>query len=126
MYRKLDSLKGQLMTMMDMVRLQLTKSHKAFLEYDLALVREAEREGVVYLDEMRIERFSDNASHVSLKGMRRGRTIRIKTAFVIDASGPRGFLHNALGLDAAPLRWLPPTQGLYTHFEGVERCAEGS
>ncbi|MEY4926180.1 MAG: hypothetical protein RI894_616, partial [Bacteroidota bacterium] len=39
MYHKLDSLKGQLMTMMDMVRLQLTKSHKAFLEYDLALVR---------------------------------------------------------------------------------------
>ncbi len=28
------------MTMMDMVRLQLTKSHKAFLEYDLTLVRE--------------------------------------------------------------------------------------
>ena len=27
----------------------------------------------------------------------------------------------ALGLDDAPLRWLPPTQGLYTHFEDVER-----
>lgn len=40
MYQKLDSLKGQLMTMMDMVRLQLTKSHKAFLEHDLALARE--------------------------------------------------------------------------------------
>ena len=24
-------------------------------------------------------------------------------------------------LDETPLRWLPPTQGLYTHFEGVER-----
>ncbi len=40
MHRKLDSLKGQLMTMMDMVRLQLTKSHRAFLRHDLALVRE--------------------------------------------------------------------------------------
>ncbi len=40
MHRKLDSLKGQLMTMMDMVRLQLTKSHRAFLQHDLALVRE--------------------------------------------------------------------------------------
>ena len=39
----------------------------------------------------------------------------------IDASGPRGFLHRALGLSAPPLRWLPPTQGLYTHFEGVAR-----
>jgi phosphate transport system protein len=40
LYRKLDSLKGQLMTMMDMVRLQLTKSHKAFLTHDLTLARE--------------------------------------------------------------------------------------
>jgi FADH2 O2-dependent halogenase len=90
-------------------------------DFDHALVREAESEGVVYLDEARIDRFSDNASHVSLDGTRLGRSIRIKTAFVIDASGPRGFLHHALGLDAAPLRWLPPTQALYTHFEGVER-----
>ena len=39
----------------------------------------------------------------------------------IDASGPRGFLHHALGLEEGPRRWLPPTQGLFTHFEGVER-----
>ena len=90
-------------------------------DFDHALVREAESEGVVYLDETRLDRFSEAASHVSLEGTRHGRSIRIKTAFVIDASGPRGFLHNALGLEAAPLRWLPHTQGLYTHFEGVER-----
>jgi tetracycline 7-halogenase / FADH2 O2-dependent halogenase len=90
-------------------------------DFDHALVREAESEGVVYLDETRIDRFNDNASHVSLEGTRHGRSIHIKASFLIDASGPRGFLHHALGLDAAPHRWLPPTQGLYTHFEGVER-----
>ena len=90
-------------------------------DFDHALVREAESEGVVYLDETRIDRFSEAASHVSLEGTRLGRSIRIKTAFAVDASGPRGFLHNALGLEAAPLRWLPHTQGLYAHFEGVER-----
>jgi FADH2 O2-dependent halogenase len=40
---------------------------------------------------------------------------------VVDASGPRGFLHRTLRLGDAPHRWLPATQGLYTHFEGVER-----
>ena len=40
-----------------------------------------------------------------------------RARFVVDATGPRGFLHHALGLEESPLRWLPPTQGLYTHFE---------
>jgi tetracycline 7-halogenase / FADH2 O2-dependent halogenase len=30
-------------------------------------------------------------------------------------------MHHALGLEAAPLRWLPNTQGLYSHFDGVAR-----
>lgn len=91
-------------------------------DFDHALVRAAESEGVVYLDETRIERFLDGPAQVSLEGTRHGRSIHITTPFVVDASGPRGFLHHALGLAEAPLRWLPPTQGLYTHFEGVERC----
>ena len=100
---------------------EISDTHWYRSDFDHALVREAESEGVVYLDETRIERFRDHASQVSLEGTRHGRSIRITTPFVIDASGPRGFLHHALGLDSAPLRWLPPTQGLYTHFEGVER-----
>jgi FADH2 O2-dependent halogenase len=56
-----------------------------------------------------------------LSGHREERPVQICAPFVIDASGPRGFLHRALDLGDTPLRWLPPTQGLYTHFEGVER-----
>lgn len=90
-------------------------------DFDQALAREAEAEGVVYLDETRLERFHDEGSQVTLEGARSGRSVRITAKFVIDASGPRGFLYQTLGLDAQPLRWLPHTQGLYTHFEGVER-----
>jgi len=90
-------------------------------DFDHALVHEAESEGVVYLDETRIDRFSDDGSQVSLEGTRNGRSIRIEAGFLIDASGPRGFLHHMLRLEEAPCRWLPHTQGLYTHFEGVER-----
>src|SRR5204863_8740316 len=56
-----------------------------------------------------------------LIGSRRGMPIEIAAEFVIDASGPRGFLHHALSLGETPVRWLPPTQALYTHFAGVMR-----
>jgi len=39
--------------------------------------------------------------------------------FVIDATGPRGFLHRSLGLPERPFPLLPPTQALFSHFTGV-------
>jgi FADH2 O2-dependent halogenase len=89
-------------------------------DFDQALVREAEAEGVVYLDEAHLERFAEGPSPL-LEGTRHGRRFQIAVHFVIDASGPRGFLHRALRLDETDLRWLPRTQGLYSHFEGVNR-----
>jgi FADH2 O2-dependent halogenase len=90
-------------------------------EFDQALAAEAQNEGAIYLDTTRIDGVRHEGDRTILEGARDGRSIRISTKFVIDASGPRGFLHRALGLDEAPLRWLPATQGLYTHFDGVER-----
>jgi hypothetical protein len=43
---------------------------------------------------------------------------------VIDASGPRGFLHRALQLAEIPFPNLPPTQGLYSHFTNVRRFGD--
>ncbi len=93
-------------------------------DFDQALVREAEDAGTVYLDETSLDRFRQEGDLVTLDATRRGRTLRITARFVVDASGPRGFLHRALGLDEQPLRWLPPTQGLYSHFEQVTRWDE--
>jgi FADH2 O2-dependent halogenase len=89
--------------------------------FDHALVRDAEADGVVYLDATQVDRLREEDSGIVLEGTRDGRELRISAPFLIDASGPRGFLHRALGLQPAALRWLPPTQALYTHFEGVER-----
>ncbi|MEP7306911.1 MAG: FAD-dependent oxidoreductase [Acidobacteriota bacterium] len=90
-------------------------------DFDHALVREAEAEGAVYLDQTRLERFRDTGMGVELSGTRSGRELQVSARFVIDASGPRGFLHKALALHDAPMQWLPPTQALYTHFDGVEQ-----
>jgi FADH2 O2-dependent halogenase len=90
-------------------------------DFDHALAREAESAGAICLDETTLERMHRDGAAVVLDGTREGRSIRITARFVVDASGPRGFLHRALGLDDRPLRWLPPTQGLYAHFEDVTR-----
>ncbi|MEO8075450.1 MAG: FAD-dependent oxidoreductase [Acidobacteriota bacterium] len=89
--------------------------------FDQALAEEAQAEGAVYLDLTALDRFRDGGGRTILEGQREGRAVRVDAQFVIDASGPRGFLHRALALEEAPCRWLPPTQGLYSHFEGVEQ-----
>ncbi len=75
----------------------------------------------MYLDATQVDRVREEDSGIVLEGSRDGRGLGIRARFLIDASGPRGFLNRALGLQPAALQWLPPTQALYTHFEGVER-----
>jgi FADH2 O2-dependent halogenase len=87
--------------------------------FDLALVEQAQSAGAIYLDQTRLERIRDTACGMTLEGTRDGQAVEIEAAFVIDASGPRGFLATAFGIGNAPLTWLPPTQGLFTHFDGV-------
>ena len=100
---------------------EIADTHWYRPDFDLALVQEAQSEGAVYLDGTRLDRLRREGDHSILEGERDGRPVRITAGFVIDASGPRGFVQRALGLTEAPCRWLPPTQGLYTHFAGVAR-----
>jgi FADH2 O2-dependent halogenase len=90
-------------------------------DFDHALVREVEAAGACYLDETKLDRFNESGPGLLLEGARKGRTVRISARYLIDASGPRGFLHRMLGSCEQPLKWLPPTCGLYTHFTDVER-----
>jgi len=87
--------------------------------FDLALVEQAQAAGATYLDELRLEKVGDRGSGMAMEGVRGGERVEIQADFVIDASGPRGFLANALGMGSAPLRWLPATQGVFSHFENV-------
>ena len=80
-------------------------------DFDLALVEHAQTAGAIYLDDVRLEGIRDNGCGMALDGTRHGLAVDITAGFVIDASGPRGFLTTALGTGTAPLRWLPPTRG---------------
>jgi tetracycline 7-halogenase / FADH2 O2-dependent halogenase len=100
---------------------EIADTHWYRPDFDHALVREAQDAGAIYVDEAHIDRITLASETMTLDGVRRGRTLRVSARFVVDASGPRGCLHRALGLAETPLRWLLPTHGLYAHFTDVGR-----
>jgi FADH2 O2-dependent halogenase len=100
---------------------EVADTHWYRAELDQALVHDAQDAGTVYLDDTSVDGFRHEGDLVTLDAVRHGRTVRITARFVVDASGPRGCLHRVLGLDEQPLRWLPATHGLYSHFEHVAR-----
>jgi len=89
-------------------------------EFDAFLVAQAEAAGAVHLDETTVASFTHDDGGVTLRGLRQGEEVAVRSRFVIDASGPRGFLHNALGMHDEPLVRLPATAALYAHFTGVD------
>jgi FADH2 O2-dependent halogenase len=86
---------------------------------DHFLVREAGRAGAEYLDEVELTHIDVRSDPIVITGVRGGKALRVEARFVIDASGMRGFLQRALGLSELQLRWLPPTQAIYSHFTDV-------
>ncbi|HSS44778.1 MAG TPA: FAD-dependent oxidoreductase, partial [Thermoanaerobaculia bacterium] len=100
---------------------EVADTHWYRADFDHFLVREAQAAGVEYLDQTMLESFDAPGNGAVLEGERRGKRVSLKARFVVDASGPRGLLHRELGLPETMFPGFLPTQGLYTHFEGVER-----
>lgn len=103
---------------------RIADTHWYRADFDQYLVNEAQRLGVVYLDEVELLKFADEEREVRLTGTRHGCEIEITAGFVVDATGPRGFLHRALGLGERELPGMPATAALYSHFSGVRRLDE--
>ena len=100
---------------------EVADTHWYRADFDCFLVREAQEAGVDYLDECEISEFKHNDHESLLGGIRKGQPIEMAARFIVDASGPRGFLHKALRLGERPLPDLPATQALYAHFSGVRK-----
>ena len=88
-------------------------------DFDHFLVAEAQAAGVAYLDETNLGSVEFHGEGAALAGIRQGREVRINARFVVDASGPRGFLVRQLGLGERELPTFPPRQALFAHFRGV-------
>jgi FADH2 O2-dependent halogenase len=90
-------------------------------DVDEFFVGEAQAGGVEYLDEVDLHGASEQDNEVTLEGTRHGKPFAASARFVVDATGPRGFLHRALVLPEIALPDLPHTQALYSHFTNVQR-----
>jgi FADH2 O2-dependent halogenase len=103
---------------------EIADTHWYRADLDHLLVREAQKLGVEYFDETSLHRFCDGGSEVRVEGERRGQELAFRAKYVVDATGPRGFLHRALQLGELELPGYPATQALYSHFSGVARLQD--
>ncbi|MEO8724940.1 MAG: FAD-dependent oxidoreductase [Acidobacteriaceae bacterium] len=103
---------------------EIADTHWYRADFDELLLREAQALGVDYFDEVKLESFVYHNDGVTLAGTKDGQEITFRASFVVDASGPRGFLHRALHLPEAALPNFPATQALYSHFSHVKRLDE--
>ncbi len=100
---------------------RIADTHWFRSDFDAMLVHEAQAIGVDYFDEVTLDSFVDDSNEVSLAGKRNGLPVTIRTRFVVDATGPRGFLHHVLRLPERSLPNYPSTEALFSHFSNVKR-----
>ena len=93
-------------------------------DFDHLLVREAQAQGVEFLDRTKLEKLETGSTGFTLRGQRAGEPLSCQARFIVDASGSNGFLRDQLGLEEEPFPHLPPTEGLYSHFSSVQRLEE--
>ncbi|MFL6198553.1 MAG: NAD(P)/FAD-dependent oxidoreductase [Thermoanaerobaculia bacterium] len=96
----------------------IADTHWYRADFDHFLVEEAQRLGVVFYDQVILDHLTPAWE---LEGTHSGRRLAVRARFVVDATGPCGFLHRALRLPEAPFPNLPATEGLFAHFQGVRR-----
>ncbi len=99
---------------------EVADTHWYRSDFDAFLVEEARGAGADYLDEAGIESTAFESGKFRIDARRRGKGISLRSRFLVDASGRSGALHAALGVRRV-VPFLPSTQGLFTHFEGVRR-----
>jgi tetracycline 7-halogenase / FADH2 O2-dependent halogenase len=103
---------------------EISDTHWFRADFDQLLMEQAKEAGCAYFDEVGIDRVSCEASYVELGGVRVGEDFLLRAKFLIDATGPRGLLYDALGIGETTYPNYPVTEALYTHFSGVRRPPE--
>ncbi len=100
---------------------EIGDTHWNRADFDLFVVREAQRSGARLLERTTLDIFRRDGAGVLVEGRREARRIRLRARLLIDASGPRGFLFRTLPLRDEGFEFLPASTSLYTHFSGVRR-----
>lgn len=100
---------------------RIADTHWYRADFDELLVHEARSLGVDYVDEVTLKSCVNQGNEVRLEGIKASRDVIFRAKFVVDVTGPRGFLHRALNLPEAPLPNYPSTRALFSHFSNVHK-----
>jgi tetracycline 7-halogenase / FADH2 O2-dependent halogenase len=102
----------------------LSDTHWMRADVDHHFVREAVAAGVDYRDHTELATAEFDEGGVQLGGMRAGKPFALRANFLVDASGPNGFLRRQLGIAQAPGGTKTKSSLLFGHFAGVRGMAD--
>lgn len=97
----------------------LSDTHWFRADVDHHFVRQAVAAGVDYRDRVDLTSAEIRTDAVYLGGEREGVAISVRADFLIDASGPGGFLARQLAIPSALDETLTRSSLLFSHFDGV-------
>lgn len=97
----------------------LSDSHWLRADIDHHFVREAVAAGVDYRDKVELTSADITADSARLTGSRNGEAFEMSAGFVIDASGPGGFLGRQLGIPSGLENTETRSALVFSHFDGV-------
>lgn len=103
---------------------RLADTHWLRADVDHHFVTEAVRAGVNYRDGANITSIDFRADGARLAGERQGERFAIRAGFVVDASGPGGFLARHLAIPSTRDEMETHSALLFSHFEGVASMQE--
>lgn len=98
----------------------IADTHWYRADFDYALLGQARALGADYRERVQLTGFLPDADRPRIIG----EGLDITARLVVDATGPRGFLHRALRLPEARFEGYPETEAVWAHFEGVSRLSD--
>ncbi|MGH7673380.1 MAG: NAD(P)/FAD-dependent oxidoreductase [Gemmatimonadales bacterium] len=99
-------------------------THWLRADVDHHFVRAAAAAGVDYRDRVELSGAAFDGSGVRLTGTRDGAALDLRVEFVIDASGPGGFLARQLGIPSGLERMKTSSALVFSHFTGVRPMSD--
>jgi FADH2 O2-dependent halogenase len=97
----------------------IADTHWIRADVDAHFVREAVAAGVDYRDHVELMAPDFGEDAVQLAGSRDGTSFTLRANFIIDATGPGGYLSQALAIPSGAEETLTRSSIVYSHFTGV-------
>jgi FADH2 O2-dependent halogenase len=99
----------------------LSDTHWLRADVDHHFVRKAIEAGVTYLDRVNLTSADFTFDAVDLSGNRDDKAFELRANFLIDASGPGGFLARQLSIPSGRHRTETRSALVFSHFDGVRK-----